>query len=94
MAAGALGELYHVTCRHRTQRGRSGIEYQPEGRWFLDRAKSGGGVLMDWSVYDLATLFEPTRVEIRDAWTAQPRTGADPADPYSTSKPMRVPPCG
>jgi predicted dehydrogenase len=81
--AGTLGALYHVTCRHRTPRGRSGIEYQPESRWFLDRSRSGGGVLMDWSVYDLATLFdllEPIRVDIRDAWTAQPRTAVDPAD--------------
>lgn len=83
LASGTLGELYHVTCRHRTERGRSGIEYQPESRWFLDKAKSGGGVLMDWSVYDLATLFdllEPTRIDIRDAWTARPRTAADPTD--------------
>jgi predicted dehydrogenase len=83
LRTGQLGPLYHVTCRHRTQRGRSGIEYQPESRWFLDRSKSGGGVLVDWSVYDLATLFdllEPVRVEVRDAWIAQPRTGADPGD--------------
>lgn len=83
LAAGALGELYHATCRHRVARGRSGIEYQPSSRWFLDRSKSGGGVLMDWSVYDLATLFdllEPVKVEVRDAWTAQPRTASDPTD--------------
>lgn len=83
LAEDELGELYHVTCRHRVQRGRSGIEYQPEARWFLDRSRSGGGVLMDWSVYDLATLFDllqPVRVEIRDAWTAKPETSADPTD--------------
>ena len=80
---GTVGSLYHVTCRHRTQRGRSGIEYQPETKWFLDRSKSGGGVLMDWSVYDFATLFallEPHEVEIRDAWMARPETLSDPMD--------------
>lgn len=83
LEANAFGALYHVTCRHRFVRSRSGIEYQPETRWFLDRSKSGGGVVLDWSVYDLATvfdLFSPLEVEIRDAWTAQPRTSADPRD--------------
>jgi predicted dehydrogenase len=38
---------------------------------------------MDWGPYDMATLFDllrPRRVEVRDAWLAQPATGADPAD--------------
>ena len=80
---GSLGSVYHVTCRHVVPRARSGIEYQPATRWFLDRSKSGGGALMDWGVYDLATLFEvlsPTVVDVVHAWTAQPATAADPAD--------------
>lgn len=83
MADGTLGTVYHVTCRHVVPRARSGIEYQPATRWFLDRSKSGGGVMMDWGVYDLATLFEavsPTIVDVVQAWATQPPTGADPAD--------------
>ena len=40
---GSLGrDLSRDVC-HRRARMRSGIEYQPETRWFLDRSKSGGG---------------------------------------------------
>lgn len=83
MDDGTLGTVYHVTCRHVVPRARSGIEYQPATRWFLDRSKSGGGVLMDWGVYDFATLFEvlsPTVIDVVQAWTAQPATGADPTE--------------
>jgi len=79
----ALGQIYHATVCHRRARMRSGIEYQPESRWFLDSSKSGGGVMMDWGVYDLTTFFhvlEPRRVEIVQAWMRQPPTGADPRD--------------
>lgn len=78
-----LGEVYHVTFVHREQRLRSGIEYQPASRWFLDRSKSGGGVLMDWGGYEMTTLndlFQPQRVEILAAWMAQPETAVDPTD--------------
>jgi predicted dehydrogenase len=77
----ALGEIYHATICHRRARMRSGIEYQPESRWFLDSAKSGGGVMMDWGVYDLTTFFHvlaPQQIEIVQAWMRQPPTGADP----------------
>lgn len=81
--SGQLGEIYHATICHRRARMRSGIEYQPESRWFLDRSKSGGGVMMDWGVYDLTTFFHvlaPQKVEIIQAWMRQPPTGADPQD--------------
>jgi predicted dehydrogenase len=77
----AIGAAYHVTWIHRNHRARSGIEYQPASRWFLDPAKNGGGVVMDWGPYDLAALvdlLEPTRVEVRSAWIATPRTAVDP----------------
>ncbi|MBM7552146.1 putative dehydrogenase [Thalassobacillus pellis] len=38
---------------------------------------------MDWGPYDFATLHDilgPASLEINTAWTARPRTGADPAD--------------
>lgn len=83
IADGALGPLYHATWVHRIRRGRPGIEYQPASRWFLDRSRSGGGVLLDWGCYDLTTLFDvlaPRRVTVLSAWTTSPATGADPTD--------------
>lgn len=83
LACGVLGELLHLEFVTRWSRSRAGIEYQPASRWFLDRSKSGGGVLMDLGPYDMSTLFDllqPTRIEIRDAWHGRAVTGADPAD--------------
>ncbi len=77
---GTLGDLYHATFVNRRQRGRSGIEYQPSGRWFLDSARSGGGTLMDWSPYDVTTLnhvLSPIRVDVLTAWMANPETALD-----------------
>jgi predicted dehydrogenase len=83
LASGVLGELLHLEFVTRFTRSRAGIEYQPGSRWFLDRSKSGGGVLMDLGPYDVSTLFDllrPTRIEIRDAWLGRALTAADPAD--------------
>ncbi|MGN6272657.1 MAG: Gfo/Idh/MocA family protein [Protaetiibacter sp.] len=83
MASGELGEPYALSFVTRWARSRAGIEYQPASRWFLNSAVSGGGVVMDWGPYDVSTLvdlLDPVRVEVRDAWVAQPRTGADPDD--------------
>jgi len=80
---GALGNLYHVTFIHRLQRSRSGIEHKHSSRWFLDKSKSGGGVIMDWGPYDIAALtevFQPVKMTISNAWLARPITGADPTD--------------
>ncbi len=81
---GALGKPYHFTFVQRTHRGRTGIEYQPSTRWFLDQAKNGGGTVMDWGPYDFATLNEvlaPVRIEVITAWMSNPTTAASwPAD--------------
>ena len=77
---GALGNLYHVTFIHRLQRSRSGIEHQHSSRWFLDKSKSGGGVIMDWGPYDIAALtevFQPVKMTVSSASLARPVTGAD-----------------
>lgn len=74
---GELGALYHATFVNRRQRGRSGVEYQPATRWFLDRGLSGGGTLMDWSPYDFTTLnhvLDPVRVDVLAAWMTAPET--------------------
>jgi predicted dehydrogenase len=78
---GTLGDVYHINWINRRNRMRSGVEYQPQSRWFLDPAKSGGGVLMDWGPYDFAALGElldPVRLDVRSAWLATPKTAADP----------------
>jgi predicted dehydrogenase len=83
IASGVLGELYHASFVNKWSRSRSGIEYQPQSRWFLDSSRSGGGVLMDWGPYDIATLtdlFDPASIDISSAFIARPTTSADPAD--------------
>lgn len=80
VALGRLGQVYAATWVHRRQRRRTGIEYQPETPWFVDRSRSGGGVLMDWSPYDVTTLnhvLSPVRVDVLAAWTANPETRLD-----------------
>ena len=75
--AGALGTLYHATFVNRWRRDRTGLEYQPSSPWFLDRSRSGGGTLMDWSPYDFTTLnhvLDPVRVEVHAAWMTSPET--------------------
>ncbi len=49
---GRLGEVYHVHHSHLT-RG-TFIEYNPAGRWALEKEQAGGGPLLDWGVYDLS----------------------------------------
>lgn len=83
LASGELGTPYALDFVNRSSRNRPGIEYQPSSRWFLDISRSGGGIIMDWAPYDFSTLFdlfEPVRVEVRDAWTAKPVTDTDPED--------------
>ena len=83
IADGEICEPYHVTWITRRQRGRPGIEYQPESKWFLDRSKAGGGIVMDWGPYEFATLedlLDPASVDVKHAWTAQPETDVDPGD--------------
>lgn len=80
---GEIGELYHARHVYKGGWGRPGIEYQPVSKWFLDKSKAGGGILVDWGVYDLANLsflLRPTKVEVRHAWWARPETAADPTD--------------
>lgn len=75
--SGAIGRPYHMAFMDRARRSRTGIEYQPESRWPLDRSKAGGGVLMNWGAYDFATLgyvLDPDRVTVDHAWTETPET--------------------
>lgn len=77
LQAGALGRLYHVRFLNLEQRNRPGIEFQPQTGWFLDQARSGGGTLMDRAPYEFAVLndlLQPERVEVLNAWLANPTT--------------------
>lgn len=74
---GLLGAVYHVTWIHRENRSRTGVEYQPSTPWFVNKAVSGGGCLMDWGPYDMSALcylLDPFRVEVVSAWTSAPET--------------------
>ncbi len=82
IADGVIGERYHMSWIHRGQRSRPGIEYQPRSKWFLDRSRSGGGIVVDWGPYDfssMADLLEPETITVTDAWTARPATDVDPS---------------
>ena len=52
--SGKLGKIYFIHHNAVTRQSRPGIEYHPEAKWFLNRAKAGGGPLFDWGVYDLS----------------------------------------
>lgn len=83
IASGQLGKLYHANLINRRTRSRPGVEYQPKSQWFLHKEKSGGGALLDWGVYDLATFFDvvrPVRIVVQSAWIAAPSTALDPKD--------------
>lgn len=83
LAAGKLGRPYHATFVHRQQRARSGVEYQPATRWFLDRALNGGGVLSDLGPYDLALLndvLRPEAVTVASAWLENPNASGPAGD--------------
>lgn len=74
VSAGSLGRELHLTWMQRDCAARSGIEYQPGSRWFLDRAVSGGGCLLDWGPYDIACwteFLEIDRVDVLHAWASK-----------------------
>ena len=52
-----FGNVYFIKYTSRLRRERSGIEYHPAAKWFLDKSKAGGGVAIDWGVYDLSFIY-------------------------------------
>ncbi|GAB4563154.1 MAG: Gfo/Idh/MocA family oxidoreductase [Anaerolineae bacterium] len=52
IASGKLGDVYHIHFMHLTQR--TYVEYNPQADWSVDRARAGGGPLLDWGEYDLS----------------------------------------
>lgn len=57
---GRLGEVYRVDVKHLRGRGRPGIEYQPESRWFLDRKVAITGISGDMGLYFMDRAFHLT----------------------------------
>jgi predicted dehydrogenase len=49
---GKLGEVYHIHHNHLMRS--TFIEYNPAGKWALNKSKAGGGPFLDWGVYDLS----------------------------------------
>lgn len=49
---GKLGKIYHIHHNHLMRS--TFIEYNPAGKWALDKSKAGGGPFLDWGVYDLS----------------------------------------
>lgn len=81
--AGKFGQIYSVKLRQCMPRMRSGIEWQPESPWFMDRSRNGGGCLMDWAPYDLANLdlvLRPRAVTALHVELAQPELPSDLAE--------------
>ncbi|MEO5712834.1 MAG: Gfo/Idh/MocA family oxidoreductase [Luteolibacter sp.] len=83
IGSGIMGDIYavHHNCIYRQNR--SGIEYHPAAKWFLNKAIAGGGPLLDWGVYDLSFHLGvlgdmPELVKVRDVLL---KSGLDEVDP-------------
>jgi predicted dehydrogenase len=50
--AGRLGTVYHL--HHVMLSPDTYLDWNPRGRWALDRPQAGGGPLLDWGEYDLS----------------------------------------
>jgi predicted dehydrogenase len=66
VAGGALGQIRVVRCRALTGAGKAPTKPPPV--WRLNRALNGGGILVNWGVYDLDYLMALT------GWRLKPRT--------------------
>lgn len=81
--SGQLGDIYRVHHQSVSRQGRPGIEFHPEGKWFLDRSKAGGGPIFDWGVYDLSFHLGVLgdRPELEEIESVQMKSGLDEVDP-------------
>ena len=76
--AGRLGRPYHLSLITKLSRGRTGFDVLSSTAWFRDPLRSGGGVMSDWTPYDIALMdriLEPESVEISAAWCDAPQIG-------------------
>ncbi|NLL83590.1 MAG: Gfo/Idh/MocA family oxidoreductase [Lentisphaerae bacterium] len=77
IAAGDLGEVYHVHTQFRAHRSIPGL-----GGWFTTKEKSGGGVMVDWGVHfiDLIMYCLGVPQPLSVSGVAHARLGAKPRD--------------
>jgi len=54
---GSLGTVYHARSSSFRVRGRPGIDMFTDATWFIDRARAGGGALIDIGVYQIDLLL-------------------------------------
>jgi predicted dehydrogenase len=66
VASGALGEIREIYCRALGAAGPAPAEDPPS--WRVSRAQNGGGILVNWSPYDLDYLLSVA------CWTVKPRS--------------------
>ncbi len=69
---GELGEIYRVNVQFFRRRGRPGVDMMHNARWFVDREKSGGGVVMDMGQYFMDMVFSLTgwpEIQSATGWT-------------------------
>ncbi len=50
--SGKLGRIYHIHHQHLVQG--TFVEYNPNGKWAMDKRLAGGGPFLDWGEYDLS----------------------------------------
>lgn len=54
---GELGHVYHARSSSFRVRGRPGIDMFQDAPWFIDKARAGGGALIDIGVYQIDALL-------------------------------------
>lgn len=84
VAAGELGQLYHVSYQQVTGAPKPGTQLPP---WRNDPAKNGGGISFDWGPYDLDWM----NFVLGDLF--RPRVVFGTMGNYFPLTPERVPPC-
>ncbi len=57
---GDLGRIYRVDVHLARRRGRPGVDIIQHARWFVDRRRAGGGVIMDMGQYFMDLAFHLT----------------------------------
>jgi len=50
---GKIGRVYYYRATNLRRRGRPGIDFLKESKWFIDSSKAGGGALIDLGCYDV-----------------------------------------